>query len=90
MKEVCEQGGARGDSQERLEGGFALVEGWKRFARLDTPYLTAPGGCHDFRALIKEIRKGEINFCVPTPALLDRTSRSGDTAERETALLYCR
>lgn len=34
--------GVEGESQERLEGGFAPVaEGWKRFAQLDTPYLTA-------------------------------------------------
>lgn len=40
-----------------------VEEGWKRFAQLDTPYLTATVAAADFRALIKEIRKGEINFC---------------------------
>lgn len=40
-------------------------------------YAVSYRGCRDFRALIKEIREGGINFCT----LLDLAARRGDTVE---------
>ena len=71
-------GWGRRGSQERHEGGFALVEGLETFRSVRyavSHRRVARGGCHDFRALIKEIRKREINFCVPVPQPLSRTER---------------
>lgn len=40
-------------------------------------YAVSYRGCRNFRALIKEIREGGINFCT----LLDLAARRGDTVE---------
>lgn len=91
---MVEEGGTEEgvrESQERLEGDFAR-RGLETFrsVRYAVSHRDGGGGgvCHDFRALIKEIRKGEINFYSP-PWLTGRPA-GRHRQKRETTPLYCR
>lgn len=64
-------------------------EGFETFRSVRYGVFHRGSACHDFRALIKEIRKGEINFCCPTPFSSSGWPGQETPREKETGLYCC-